>query len=803
MRTLIIFIFLGIAATGYAKILLTEKAIIMRNSNVEIQFNRKDLSLLQLRDCRRNVNYVLKPGGSLFHASFGAFSGDSWRTVSDYTLNGFNVAGYQFKKERDENVDILKLYYLDGIVNDAGNTADICITVSLPDDSPFINWQIAVNNKSGTPLKEVHFPLLNGLASNAPGSEKTDSVAVPLFCGNIWKNPRYTLVTGQEMSNYPMGSGLAFQMMYYNDGQGGGIYFAAHDAEDYHKTFACRPEGGSFRMFNIHYAETPPERAVIDIRTPYDSTTPFGKWELPYPIVTGLIYGDWYDACKVYRKWTLNHKRWTPLAERDDVSERFRSEVMGWMCLWGKPTVPITPVVNDKPNNDPHFIQVCNKAMDQVSDTMVALQNALGVKLGVHLYMWYKWAEMDYKYPDYFPALPGVKEGIAKMRAEGIAVMPYVNVLLFDSSIPQYNEAKKYFKKNLDGNIISPGPIGKGLYQGGGWGGMCFATEWWQDFITNVYRRLKDDYNCDAEYMDLLFSSQSFCFDKTHGHTIAGGNYFGKGGRAITEKVKKLRPKGESFIVGENTGETYIGTVDAFLVALPETEPTSIPMFETVYADRTNLMGLYYGGDSQLCFELVRGRMFWLAGAIDLKDQKKIAIWRNLLHTRKAALEFLYDGEFLRSPDVSGIKHIKEKWRVFLKNQQEVEFSIPVVFAEAYRSPEGAIGLVLANHTEQEQTVNIPWNARDWGFKEGTQVKRMDCTGGVWSPACEYTIGKTVSVTIPAKNAVVVKLAGEKPAMPILGAFSPGGSLSGPVSPVTYNEDARFNPDNKIYWSGN
>lgn len=106
MRTLIIFIFLGIAATGYAKILLTEKAIIMRNSNVEIQFNRKDLSLLQLRDCRRNVNYVLKPGGSLFHASFGAFSGDSWRTVSDYTLNGFNVAGYQFKKERDENVDI-------------------------------------------------------------------------------------------------------------------------------------------------------------------------------------------------------------------------------------------------------------------------------------------------------------------------------------------------------------------------------------------------------------------------------------------------------------------------------------------------------------------------------------------------------------------------------------------------------------------------------------------------------------------------------------------------------------------------
>ena len=39
MRTLIIFIFLGIAATGYAKILLTEKTIIMRNSNVEIQFN--------------------------------------------------------------------------------------------------------------------------------------------------------------------------------------------------------------------------------------------------------------------------------------------------------------------------------------------------------------------------------------------------------------------------------------------------------------------------------------------------------------------------------------------------------------------------------------------------------------------------------------------------------------------------------------------------------------------------------------------------------------------------------------------
>lgn len=784
-----------------AEFIDTGDAVGMRNSRVEVTFDKKTLSLRQLRDLARKVNYVVKPGGSLFNAIFGIYSADNWRTVNDYTLNGLNMPERNFRMSRGSNCDILELHYNGGIVGDQGKTADIHVTVTLPDGNPFISWHIAVDNHSGTPLKEVQFPLLSGLGSDAPGSAENDSVALPLFCGSICRNPRKTLVAGQEVSNYPMSSGLSFQMMYYDDSCGGGLYFAAYDTDDYHKTFACRPEGESFRMFNIHYAETMPERAVMNYREPFDSTTPFGVWKLPYPVVTGTIHGDWYDAAKVYRRWSLKQERWKPLAERRDVAERFRSEVLAWLSVWGRPDHPIQALVDGRPNTDPKFITDCRTAMDRLADKVIGMQNELGVKLGVHLYMWYKSGEMDLRYPDYFPALPGVREGIAKIRAAGGAVMPYVNVLLFDASTPQYAQGKPCFKMNSSGEITATGPWGHSLYHSfGGWGSMCFATEWWQNYITEVYRQLKDDYNCDAEYMDLLFSSQSFCFDKRHGHTIPGGNYFGKGGRALTARVKALRPAGRSYIVGENVGETYIGTVDGQLVALPENDPTTPAMFDSVYSDRTNLLGVYQCSDAHLCFMLARGRVFYLSGDAMKAKAPNMTTLRNMLHTRRAALEFLHDGELLRQPDLSGIEHVRDKWWVVLKNA-EVEYSIPVVFTEVYRSPAGAIGLVFANHTDREQTVTFPWNVRDWGYPVGLQVKRSECIGGKWGKAVDYVIGEKFSVTIPPKNAAVIKLAGDKPSNPISGAEEPVATAAGTVS-LDNRDDGRFNPDNPMYWGG-
>ncbi|MBQ6470665.1 MAG: hypothetical protein IJJ33_01655 [Victivallales bacterium] len=775
----------------------------LRNSLVEISFDKADYSLRRIRDRIRGVDYVHRPGGTLFSLTFGFFTTDQWRTTTDFTITGKSASSRRHEWSATERAEVLRLYLDCGPLDIRGARSELCITGALPHGSPLTFWNLEVDNHSGTPLKEVRFPLLDGLASSAKGSELTDYVAVPLYNGARYASPRKKLVTGQEMSNYPMSGGLTFQMLFYGDGQGGGLYFAAHDPGSFHKTFDCRPSGDdTFRMTGIHYAESDPTRIMWDFRRPHDDGTPIGKWRLPYPVVVGAVQGDWYDACKLYRAWTLGNDRWRPFSRRKDVSERFRSEIMLIRADWGRPAHPIRAMVDGRPNQSPEFVADCRRAMDEAVRRHLELQDALETKVATHFYMWYKAGEHDLLYPDYFPALPGVKEGFARIRAAGGAVMPYVQALLFDSAAPQFEQARPYFKLGLDGQIVNPGKQGLGLLRkSGGWGGMCFATEWWQDFLTGVYRTLKEEYSCDSCYLDLLYSSQSFCFDHRHGHTIPGGNFFGQGALALTKKVKGLYPPGEAFLMGENLGESYIGVVDAQLVMLPENDPHTLPMFTSVYSDRVSLVGVYDTVDSALCFELAAGRMFYLHNDALKLHGINMPLLKRLVHARRAALDYLHDGEQLRSPDMSRCATVRTKWRVPLKGK-DVEYEVPAVFASAWRSPRGGLAFVFANHTSGEQNVAFPWNERDWGYAPGLTVARSECVNGNWGKAFRFVLPREFAMTVPPSSAVVVQLVGVKPCQPSLGVFSrvAEGAENG-CGPRGVSEDSRFNPDNEIYRS--
>lgn len=80
-------------------------------------------------------------------------------------------------------------------------------------------------------------------------------------------------------------------------------------------------------------------------------------------------------------------------------------------------------------------------------------------------------------------------------------------------------------------------------------------------------------------------------------------------------------------------------------------------------------------------------------------------------------------------------------------------------------------------------------------------MKRSECIGGKWGKAVDYVIGEKFSVTIPPKNAAVIKLAGDKPSNPISGAEEPVATAAGTVSRDN-RDDGRFNPDNPMYWGG-
>ena len=128
---------------------------------------------------------------------------------------------------------------------------------------------------------------------------------------------------------------------------------------------------------------------------------------------------------------------------------------------------------------------------------------------------------------------------------------------------------------------------------------------------------------------------------------------------------------------------------------------------------------------------------------------------------RRAGQEFLFFGELLRSPqltvpysEIGWDKHIP-----FTKPKKKVVEKVPEVYAECYVSPQGNIGIVLANRTAKEQKISIPWNSKDWKFKTGDSVVRTDYRQGKWEKAREITLGRRIDVVLPPYTPVLVKLA--------------------------------------------
>ncbi len=701
--------------------------LILRNQHVQLSINKANFTLQQITERVAKTSYVKEPGGDLLRIKMG----NDPQVVSE--LSGKSFSRYSYKKIISTKAPGWELHFHDAPVQ-GGGTLSAVVTVTLDPTTSLFTWGLSIENKSSTALMETQFPYLSGLASDRAGSEKTDYLAVPAYSGVKYVSPRTHGIAGPGYTEVPS-SGMSVQLLSYCDGQGGTLYFAAHDPKYYHKAFTCwsSPSKDSFFMSVTHYAEKSAKNTT---------------WTLPYPVVCGPIQGDWYDAAKRYRAWTSTLPQMKSLAVRKDIPSWFKN-----LSVW-----IIGATWSDS-----------EAKFDEFADDLVDLRQKLGEPIGIHWYIWQKYNQHDYRYPDYLPARPGFKEAVQKVQKAGVYVMPYINIQLCDTTLPIWTEEKASESARLN-------PAGKPYMEYGAGGAaspmapMCVCNDYWQKKMLGIAKQVVTDYNVDAIYWDQVNFYPAICYATNHKHLWQGGTYDHDGVANILDQTLKM--KKDMVTTGEGLQEVYIGKCTGQLNAHADMKPDSLPIFQSVHAGRTTEIGVYVhsGNDtnidtfnSKLAFNLVRGRQLgWFNTDYFHLNRPEMAQQLGLVKSysaaRKANLGFLCSGEMLRTPDLSMLPKIKRRW-VIWPGPDTIDYDLPVVLAECYRSAKCEIGIVLANHTDTDQTISIPWNQKDWGIKTGADVTRTDWVNGIWSAAVTSKLTSRLSITVPARSPAVIKIA--------------------------------------------
>jgi len=671
---------------------------------------------------------VVEPGHPLFKVNFEQ-KDDSWYTTArPASIDGTGAERRYYKVLDANGGKILELHFDGSPLTAEGIRADAVVTVELDAGETAFRWGLNVKTTSEITLGEVLFPTLSGLGSGLPGSDEKDYLVLPGSMTKPSPAPRSKSSCGQGATECPS-PGAAIQMLVYCDGMGkDSLYMSPLDPKAYRKTLCSSPMTSkkSFCWYVLHYP---------------DGEGQGNSWTLPYKVAIGPVEGDWYDASKVYRKWALSQHRWKLLSERTDIPKWFKD-----LSVWFQGQ-----------DRNPH-----EELMAKHVDRLLKIRERLGEDYGFHWYLWQKDTRHDYRYPDYFPAQPGFKEAIAKVQAAGVHAMPYINVEIFDTmaDIWTTENAEPWASRDVNGNMYKLAwEKDRKLVN------MCPATKYWQDKMVSSYVKLVKDFGVDAVYLDELNVYPYLCYAKNHLHSTIGGTHFVDGYRTILSRIRNECGRSDIVITGEGCSENYADLEDAQLIAHTDNDPDAIPFFQSAMKDCTVELGLTMSRDEALdldCFAartgfaFVRGRQLgWFnfdqTDLMGPEYDRQFEFLKKTAQCRRAAQKFLYDGEFLREPDLSGASTHEVRW-----DHDKPAIVRHDVLGAAYRATDGDLGIVLVNITGKPVSVRIPVNSKDWGIRPGDLRNKSEYRDGAWTQIAKTTVGDYIETSVPAFSPVVV-----------------------------------------------
>ncbi len=537
---------------------------------------------------------------------------------------------------------------------------------------------------------------------------------------------------------YPAGNLAMPCFAFYRNGGGAGLYAAAHDPGGSRKDIALTtfPAAGAARLSYDCPSERMGEGA--------------NNFALPGCMAWQAFHGDWYDVATAYRRFVHACADWMPATgpEGREDTPRWMREMPFWIMDW---------MPNDNPDADPIPVSIRPQRPEGTPEDpdawfhdAIALQKALGVPMGYHVYNWH-WIPFNNDYPNYFPVKKGFAKGVAELQRAGIRVMPYINGQLWDmlddrdrdvrftseaypwtvkdpSGLPP---AKTYAAHEPDGSLVRLAA-------------MCPKTWFWQREMESVTQRLFEEYNVDAVYLDLIAAaSPDLCYATNHGHLPGGGNWWVQGYREMMTRLNLRKPADRAFTT-ESNAETYADCFDGFLTWI-WFEPEQVPAFPVVYAGSVAMFGRNLNGNKKrdvpyfrhhVAQQLLYGQQIGWVNADVLYYPEKLGFLSSMVRLRWELRELFASGKPLRPPQVLGAPRFRSTagmgnplgWKLF---------EASAVLAGVWRCRDGGVYVIAVNTSEEPAGCSVRYDTSEWGGAAGG-VPRMVSGEGV----SEWSAGK-------------------------------------------------------------
>ena len=570
-------------------------------------------------------------------------------------------------------------------------------------------WTVEVTNQSQWSIEGVTLPALK---IGALGDDVADDMV--LYPNGFGRG--YPVTSGVGMgAGYPSGS-CAMQWMGVCDDTSG-VYVGHHD-----------PTAGTKTLQATCAGEGPYSTLRIDV--PAENATVAGNgYKMQGEVVVGVTGGGWWPMTRIYRSFLEKSAPWWPEPKSYSRSDypKWVEDVQTW-ALYGAGTAKAT-----------------------VGPT-IAFAQAMGVPTAIH---WYNWHQIpfDNQYPHYFPTKEGFRDGVKELQKAEVRVMPYINGRLFDKDMDDFrNEAVKYATKKADGEVyVETYGSGRELVP------MCVSRPYWQNMVHEIVMKLVSEEGVDGVYIDQVAAAGAvLCYDKTHGHPLAGGHWWVDGywkmlGR-LQADIAKVSP--DKMLTTESNAEPYAKYFDAYLMCNSNSD-YELPLFPAVYGGKILMFGTYMGGDDRKDMTLMalrQGKLFaygsqlWWSdpGVVNTPEATK---WlRDVAHLRQSVNEFFVHGQMAAPPKfVEKIGTLVTPWKMWGPDTQTIR--TPDLWATTWRLENGQLLMPLVNLPKEERTFTLRFDPAAYGMKGNAKVKveRLTAAGVV------ETVVKSGRFDLPVK----------------------------------------------------
>ncbi|MBN1422307.1 MAG: hypothetical protein JXP34_26265 [Planctomycetes bacterium] len=459
------------------------------------------------------------------------------------------------------------------------------------------------------------------------------------------------------------------------------LYIGVEDPTASTKSIILAGEGGGLRIA----AEWPAP----------DAGNPANAFRLPGRVRIAEFSGDWYDACRIYRRWVEAEAPWWRPRQRP--TPRWFEEVAVWALTGG--------------------------TADAVVEPVKAFAAAMGVPAAAH---WYNWHQIpfDVRYPHYFPAKEGFADGVRAIQAAGIAAMPYINGRLWDTALEDFGkegiaaatkdrEGKPYIEEYGSGAKLAP---------------MCPATALWRAKVEEIVLRLTGpEFGVRAVYIDqIAAAAPRLCYDASHGHPVGGGSWWiDRGYRPMLEALREKLPP-DAAITTECNAEPYLDLVDGYLTWHFQ-YADAVPAFAAVYGGRIHLFGRAYRGgptaDLALRMKAAESLVWGEAIGWIAPDAAKHPVngpyLRRVARLRHLLRACLAEGAMLRPPRIDGdVPEVTADWRW----SGEWPVTRRAVRTGAWKARDGRIAIIAANVTGDRFGVTLRFDPAEYGLPGGRVV---------------------------------------------------------------------------------